>query len=154
EEPAYWNHGDRPLIVDTPKSGRRVFTGVTHMPTPTKSLWFTNVNLINNAKHHYELIRNVNPKIDLIVTTDIEMTSSVEYADIAFPATSWMESGTHEITASCSNPFLQMWGRHPDGIEPLYEAKDDAHILADQAQALSDELGDERFADYWRFIRE
>lgn len=152
EEPAYWNHGDRPLIVDTPKSGRRVFTGVTHMPTPTKSLWFTNVNLINNAKHHYELIRNVNPKIDLIVTTDIEMTSSVEYADIAFPATSWMESGTHEITASCSNPFLQMWGRHPDGIEPLYEAKDDAHILADQARALADETGDRRFADYWKFI--
>jgi nitrate reductase alpha subunit len=122
------------------------------MPTPTKSLWFTNVNLLNNAKHHYELIRNVNPKIDLIATTDIEMTSSVEYADIAFPATSWMESGTHEITASCSNPFLQVWGRNPDGIEPLYESRDDAHILADQAKALADELDDQRFADYWRFI--
>ena len=24
EEPAYWNHGDRPLIVDTPKEGRKV----------------------------------------------------------------------------------------------------------------------------------
>jgi len=152
EEPAYWNHGDRPLIVETPKYGRRVFTGKSHMPTPTKSLWFTNVNLINNAKHHYELIRNVNPHIDLIATTDIEMTSSVEYADIALPATSWMESQTHEITASCSNPFLQVWGRAKDGIAPLYEAKDDAHILADQAQALSDELGDPRYADYWRFV--
>lgn len=154
EEPAYWNHGDRPLIVETPRVGRKVFTGKSHMPTPTKSLWFTNVNLLNNAKHHYELIRNVNPKIDMIVTTDIEMTSSVEYADIAFPATSWMESQTHEITASCSNPFLQMWGRHPDGIDPLYEAKDDAHILADQAKALADETGDQRFADYWKFILE
>jgi nitrate reductase / nitrite oxidoreductase, alpha subunit len=152
EEPAYWNHGDRPLIVDTPKFGRKVFTGQTHMPTPTKALWFTNVNLLNNAKHHYEMIRNVNPRIDLIATTDIEMTSSVEYADIAFPATSWMESQTHEITASCSNPFLQVWGRAKDGIEPLYEAKDDARILADQAKALGDELGDSRFADYWRFI--
>jgi nitrate reductase alpha subunit len=154
EEPAYWNHGDRPLIVDTPKHGRKVFTGRTHMPTPTKSLWFTNVNLINNAKHHYELIKNVNPHIDLIATTDIEMTSSVEYADIAFPATSWMESQTHEITASCSNPFLQVWGRAKGGIDPLYESKDDAHILADQAQALADELGDPRYADYWRFILE
>jgi len=154
EEPAYWNHGDRPLVVDTPRDGRRVFTGRTHMPTPTKSLWFTNVNLFNNAKHHYEMIRNVNPRIDLIATTDIEMTSSVEYADIAFPATSWMESQTHEITASCSNPFLQVWGRAKDGIEPLYEAKDDAHILADQARALADETGDQRFADYWKFILE
>ncbi len=154
EEPAYWNHGDRPLIVDTPKFGRRVFTGISHMPTPTKALWFTNVNLLNNAKHHYEMIRNVNPRIDLIATTDIEMTSSVEYADIAFPATSWMESQTHEITASCSNPFLQVWGRAKDGIAPLYEAKDDAHILADQARALGAQLGDDRFADYWRFITE
>lgn len=152
EEPAYWNHGDRPLIVDTPKVGRKVFTGKSHMPTPTKALWFTNVNLLNNAKHHYEMIRNVNPRIDLIATTDIEMTSSVEYADIAFPATSWMESQTREITASCSNPFLQVWGRAKDGIEPLYEAKDDARILADQAKALGDELGDARFAEYWRFI--
>ena len=154
EEPAYWNHGDRPLIVETPKYGRKVFTGQTHMPTPTKAMWFTNVNLLNNAKHHYEMIRNVNPRIDLIATTDIEMTSSVEYADIAFPATSWMESQTHEITASCSNPFLQVWGRAKDGIDPLYEARDDARILADQAKALGDELGDPRFADYWKFILE
>ncbi len=154
EEPAYWNHGDRPLVVETPRDGRRMFTGKSHMPTPTKALWFTNVNLFNNAKHHYEMIRNVNPRIDLIATTDIEMTSSVEYADIAFPATSWMESQTHEITASCSNPFLQVWGRAKDGIDPLYEAKDDARILADQAQALSEHTGDPRFAAYWKFILE
>lgn len=154
EEPAYWNHGDRPLIVDTPKYGRKVFTGRSHMPTPTKALWFTNVNLLNNAKHHYEQIRNVNPGIDLIATTDIEMTSSVEYADIAFPATSWMETQTLEVTASCSNPFFQVWGRAKDGIEPLYESKDDARILADQAKALGDELGDPRFADYWKFLLE
>jgi nitrate reductase alpha subunit len=154
EEPAYWNHGDRPLVVDTPRDGRRVFTGKTHMPTPTKALWFTNVNILNNAKHHYEMIRNVNPRIDLIASTDIEMNSSVEYADITFPATSWMESGTLEVTASCSNPFLQVWGRAKGGIDPLYEAHDDARILADQAKALADELKDQRFADYWKFILE
>jgi nitrate reductase alpha subunit len=36
EEPAYWDHGDRALIVETPKFGRKNFTGDTHMPTPTK----------------------------------------------------------------------------------------------------------------------
>ena len=152
EEPAYWNHGDRPLIVETPKYGRKVFTGTSHMPTPTKALWFTNVNLLNNAKHHYEQIKNVNPRIDLIATSDIEMTSSVEYADFAFPATSWLESQSREVTASCSNPFLQVWGRAEGGIKPLYEAKDDAHILADQAKALAEETGDGRYADYWKFI--
>ena len=71
EEPAYWNHSERPLIVDTPKYGRKVFTGQTHMPTPTKVMYFTNVNLINNAKHAYEMVENVNPKIELIISQDI-----------------------------------------------------------------------------------
>ncbi len=152
EEPAYWNHGDRPLIVETPKLGRKVFTGRTHMPTPTKAMWFTNVNLLNNAKHHYEMIKNVDPWVDLIATTDIEVTSSVEYADIALPATSWLESGRYEVTASCSNPFLQIWGRAKDGIEPLFEARDDVAILAEVAKAIGDELDDRRFEDYWRFV--
>ena len=37
EEPAYWDHGDQALIVDTPAEGRKVFTGETHMPTPTSA---------------------------------------------------------------------------------------------------------------------
>jgi nitrate reductase alpha subunit len=149
EEPAYWNHSERPLIVDTPKYGRRVFTGKTHMPTPTKVQFFTNVNLLNNAKHHYEMIKNVNPNIELIISVDIEMTSSVEYADFALAANSWAEFQTHEITASCSNPFLQIW---KGGIPPIYDSRDDARILAETAAAIGDQLGDQRFRDYWKFI--
>ena len=84
EEPAYWDHGDTALIVETPKFGRKNFTGQTHMPTPTKVIWTTNVNLINNAKHAYMVIRDVNPKIDMIITQDIEMTSSCELSDKPF----------------------------------------------------------------------
>jgi nitrate reductase alpha subunit len=151
EEPAYWNHSERPLIVDTPKYGRKVFTGQTHMPTPTKVQFFTNVNLLNNAKHHYEMIMNVNPNIELIISTDIEMTASVEYADFALAANSWAEFQTHEITASCSNPFLQIW---KGGIPPLYDTRDDARILGELAAALGKQLNDPRFADYWKFILE
>lgn len=149
EEPAYWNHGERPLIVDTPKFGRRCFTGDTHMPTPTKFLWFTNVNLFNNAKHAYDMLFVVNPKIDCIVTQDVEMTSSCEYADLVLPANTWMEFQTYEITASCSNPYLQIW---KGGMPPLYETRDDVHILAESAEALGRETGDARFANYWKFI--
>jgi nitrate reductase alpha subunit len=151
EEPAYWNHSERPLIVDTPKYGRKVFTGQTHMPTPTKVQFFTNVNLLNNAKHHYEMIKNVNPNIELIISTDIEMTASVEYADFALAANSWAEFQTHEITASCSNPFLQIW---KGGIPPLYDTRDDSRILGELAAAIGEQLGDQRFADYWKFILE
>ena len=52
EEVGYWNHGDTALIINTPKYGRKVFTGKTHMPSPSKVRWVTNVNILNNAKHH------------------------------------------------------------------------------------------------------
>lgn len=149
EEPAYWNHSERPLIVETPKYGRKVFTGQTHMPTPTKVQFVTNVNLLNNAKHHYEMIKNVNPNIKLIITMDIEITATVEYADFALAANSWAEFETHEITASCSNPFLQIW---KEGMPPLYDTRDDSRILAEVAAAIGDQLGDQRFRDYWKFI--
>ncbi len=151
EEPAYWNHGDKALIVDTPRYGRRNFTGETHMPTPTKALIFNNVNLINNAKWAYEMIRNVNPNVELIVSMDIQMTASIEYADLALPANSWLEFEDVEVTASCSNPFLQIW---KGGIQPVFDSRDDLTILTGIAEALSELTGDRRFADMFHFERE
>ena len=151
EEPAYWDHGDRALIVDTPKAGRKVFTGQTHMPSPTKVMWTTNVNIINNAKWAYGVLFNVLPKIDMIMTQDIEMTLSCEYSDFILPANSWMEMQQPEITASCSNPFLQMW---KGGLKPIFDTKDDIAIMAGVAKALGDVTGDKRFAEYWQFALE
>ncbi|RJP36235.1 MAG: nitrate oxidoreductase subunit alpha [Phycisphaerales bacterium] len=151
EEPAYWNHGDRPLIVETPKAGRKVFTGHTHMPTPTKALHFNNVNLFNNAKHAYDMFKNVNPMIEMIIAQDVLMTASVQYADIGLPANSWVEFQDLEVTASCSNPFLQIW---KGGIKPVFDSKDDLTILASIAKALGDEIGDRRLIDYFKFEHE
>ncbi len=151
EEVAYWDHGDVPLIVDTPAAGRKVFTGKTHMPTPTKVMWSTNVNLINNAKWAYGVIKNVLPRIDMIINQEIEMTASVEYSDVILPANSWLEFQQLEVTASCSNPFLQAW---KGGIAPVYDTKDDIAIMAGVAKALAGITGDNRFADYWKFALE
>jgi nitrate reductase alpha subunit len=151
EEPAYWNHGDKPLIVETPKYGRKVFTGQTHMPTPTKVMFFNNVNLLNNAKHAYEMLKNVNPNVEMIISVDINMTASVEYADFGLPANSWMEFEGLEVTSSCSNPFLQIW---KGGIKPLYDSKDDIVILAELAAKMTEILDDQRFADVWKFVLE
>ncbi len=151
EEPAYWNHGDRPLIVETPKEGRKVFTGKTHMPTPTKAIFTTNVNLINNAKWAYGVIRNVNPNVELIVTIETQMTASVEYSDFGLPANSWVEFEDLEVTASCSNPFLQIW---KGGIKPLYDSKDDLAILAGIGEGLAQVTGDRRFHDHFKFEHE
>jgi nitrate reductase alpha subunit len=151
EEPAYWNHGDKALIVDTPKFGHKNFTGKTHMPTPTKAIVFTNVNLINNAKWVYEMIKNVNPLVDMIVSVDVQMTASIEYADIALPANSWLEFEGLEITASCSNPFLQIW---KGGIPPVFDSKDDLSILAGIGNALGEITGEQRFRDMFHFENE
>jgi nitrate reductase alpha subunit len=87
----------------------------------------------------------------MIITADIQMTSSVEYADIALPANSWVEFEGLEVTSSCSNPFLQIW---KGGIKPVFDSKDDLAILAGVARALADVTGDTRFHDAFKFEHE
>ncbi|MFQ5666111.1 MAG: molybdopterin-dependent oxidoreductase [Candidatus Binatia bacterium] len=151
EEPSYWGHGEKILAVDTPE-GRKVFTGSTHLPCPTKSIWYNNANFINQAKWVYNLIQNVLPKIDMIVDQQVEWTGSAEYADLILPANSWIEFEQPECAGSCSNPFIQVWGG--EGIAPLYDSKDDAAIFAGVAEALSKKYRDARFRDYWKFVLE
>jgi len=151
EELSYWGFGDRPLIVETP-AGRRNFTGKTHLPTPTKVIWYNNANLINQSKWVYHLLVHVNPKVDLIVDQQVEWTGSAEYADVVLPANTWLEFETLECGASCSNPFLQIWGG--DGIKPLYDSKDDGLIFALVAEKLGELTGDPRFRDHWKFMLE
>ncbi|MEE9534283.1 MAG: molybdopterin-dependent oxidoreductase, partial [Acidimicrobiia bacterium] len=155
EEVGYWGAGDRPLIVDTPK-GQKTFTGKTHMPSPTKLIWYNNANLLNQAKWIYHLITNVNPKVDMIVDQQIEWTGSAEYADLVLPVNSWVEAQSVEAGSSCSNPFLQLWGgkqyESTRGIDPLYDSVDDGMVFAKVAEKLTELTGDKRFRDYWHFV--
>ena len=150
EDTSYWGYGDRPLIADLPKGGRRVFTGKTHLPSPTKVLWYNNANLINQAKWAYHIIHDVNPKVDLIVDQQIEWTGSAEFADVVLPANSWLEAQTLEMAGSCSNPFLQIW---KGGIEPLHDTRDDIEIFAGVANALAKRTGEPRFAQHFQFSK-
>jgi nitrate reductase alpha subunit len=151
EETSYWGYGDRPLVVDTPAEGRKVFTGRTHLPTPTKVLWYNNANLINQAKWAYHLIKHTNPKVDMIVDQQIEWTGSAEFADVILPANSWLEFETTEMGGSCSNPFLQLW---KGGIPPLYDSRDDVAIFAGVARALTRLTGERRFDEHFKFASE
>jgi len=76
------------------------------------------------------------------------MTASVECSDFGLPANSWVETTDLEVTASCSNPFLQIW---KGGIKPVYDSKDDLSILAGIANGLAKLTGDKRFSDYFHF---
>src|SRR3990172_100137 len=97
------------------------------------------------------MIKNVNPNIEMIVSIDIQMTASIEYADLALPANSWLEFEDLEVTGSCSNPFLQIW---KGGIPPVFDSKDDLDILAGIANQLAAVTGERRFRDYFKFALE
>jgi nitrate reductase alpha subunit len=151
EDPSYWACGDRTLTMKLPNGSERCFTGMSHMPTPTKAIWYNNANFLNQAKWVYNLIVNVLPKVDMIVDQQIEWTGSAEYADVVLPVNSWVEIQDYECGASCSNPFLQVW---KGGIKPVHDTVDDGMVFAKVADALANKTGDKRFSDYFKFVTE
>lgn len=151
EEPSYWACGEHTLSVKLSNGEERCFTGDTHMPTPTKVIWYNNANFLNQSKWIYNIIVNVLPKMDMIIDQQTEWTGSAEYADVVMPVNSWVEIQDHECGASCSNPFLQVW---KGGIPPVHDTLDDALVFAKVANALATQVGDQRFADYFKYITE
>jgi nitrate reductase alpha subunit len=148
ESAHYYNHGDKPLRI-----GNKVFTGKTHMPTPTKSLMFSNANSIfGNLKGHYDMVINVLPKIEMMAVSEWWWTASCEYADIVFPVDSWAEFKHPDATASVTNPFLQVFPSTP--LERLHDTKSDIEVYAGISTALGNIFKDNRFIDYWRFVSE
>ena len=75
-----------------------------HAVARPRSLWTVNVNLLNNSKYHYDMVKNVDPNIECIVVQDLEMTSGVNYADVAMAINSWMEFTYPEMVAPARIP--------------------------------------------------
>jgi nitrate reductase alpha subunit len=151
EDPSYWACGEMTQTVRLPDGSERTFTGQTHMPTPTKVLWYNNANFLNQSKWIYNLIVHVLPKMDMIIDQQIEWTGSAEYSDVVLPVNSWVEMQDYECGGSCSNPFLQVW---KGGIAPVHDTIDDGMVFAKVADALAAKTGDRRFADYFKFVTE
>lgn len=146
ESAHYYNYGDRPLKV-----GNKMFTGKSHMPTPTKSMHFANSNsLLGNAKGAHDVMINTLPKIEMIVHHDWFWTASCEYADVVFGVDSWPERKLPDVYASISNPFLQAWPTTP--LPRIFKTLDDMEVNALIAKALAKQTGDSRFSDYWKFV--
>jgi len=148
ESAHYFNYGDRPLKV-----GNKLFTGKTHLPTPTKFIWFGNSNsILGNLKWHHDAVMNTLPKVECIVVNEWWWTASCEYADVVFPVDSWAEFKFPDMTASVTNPFLQVFPRTP--LKRLHNSKGDIEVLAGVGKALAKLTGDKRFEDYWKFVYE
>lgn len=147
ESAHYWNYGDRPLRV-----GNKNFTGKGHMPVPTKLLHLNNGNsLLGNAKWHHDLVHNTLPKMEAILIQEWWWTATCEYADMVFPVDSWAEFKLPDMTASVTNPFLYIWPRTP--LARIYDTRADLEVLAGICSRMGDLLGDQRFGDYWHFVK-
>jgi len=146
ESAHYYNYGDRPLRV-----GNKNFTGKSHMPTPTKLMWFCNANsILGNAKWHHDVVVNTLPKIECVVVNDWWWTASCEYADVVFAIDSWAEIPYPDMTGSVTNPFLQMYP--PTKIERLHDTRGDMDTYMLVSRHLAEMTGDARFNDCWKFV--
>lgn len=150
ESAHFYNYGDRPLRV-----GNKLFTGATHMPTPTKTAWWANTNsILGNAKGAHDVIVNTLPKIEAIVVNEWFWTATCEYADVVFGVPSWIERKVPDVYASCTNPFIQ--AIVPTPIALPFDLRDDLENTVGVALALGNEFGDPalsaRISDYWRFF--
>jgi nitrate reductase alpha subunit len=154
----FYSHGDSPLVVNG-----RVFNGESHMPLPTKSLWFSGSNsLLGNAKGHYDVVMNLlrhpayraknasRRMIDAVIVNEWWWTGSCEYADVVFGVDSWGEYNVHDITNSCTNPFMQVMPLSP--LPRLHNTRSDTQTYAGVAAKLAEITGDRRFEGYWAFI--
>lgn len=146
ESAHYYNYGDRPLRV-----GNKVFTGKTHMPSPTKAFWAINSNsILGNAKGAYDVVHNTLPRIELVVMSDWWWTMSCEYADVVFGVDSWAEFKHPDMAGSVSNPFITIYPRTP--LARIFDTKADIEVQAGVAKALGQIIGDKRCADHWAFV--
>lgn len=144
----YFNYGDRPLRV-----GNRLLTGAGHMPAPTKAMWLNNSNsVIGNVKWHFDVVHNTLPKIEFISFADWWWTGSCEYADLVFACDSWAEFKVPDMTASCTNPFVQMFPKTP--LARVFDTRSDIEIIAGVSEAMAKNLNEPRLADAWRFVKE
>jgi nitrate reductase alpha subunit len=148
ESAHYYNHEDHPLRV-----GNRLLTGQTHMPAPTKAMWFANANsILGNVKWHYNTVINVLPKIEMIAVDEWWWTASCEWADVVFAVDSWAELKHPDMTASVTNPFLNVFPRTP--LPRIFETMGDIEVLALVGEKLAELTDDRRFSDAWKFVRE
>jgi nitrate reductase alpha subunit len=79
-------------------------------------------------------------------------STSCEYADVVFAIDSWAEMKQPDMTASVTNPFLQVFPATP--MKRIFDTRGDGEAVAVVASKLAAITGDERFNDYFKYIRE
>ncbi|MEK6772146.1 MAG: molybdopterin-dependent oxidoreductase [Pseudomonadota bacterium] len=142
----YWANGERIM-----KAGNKTITTGAHVPTPTKAIWQVNSNSsLGNQKGHFDVVNNTLPRCELVVYNEWWWTASCEYSDIVYGVDSWMEFKYPDMTASNTNPFVQIYPRTP--INRAFNTVSDNDTYLGVSRELARLTGDRRFEEMWQFI--
>jgi len=142
----YWANGERLM-----KAGDKKITVGAHVPTPTKSIWQVNSNSsLGNQKGHFDVVNNTLPRCECVVYNEWWWTASCEYSDIVYGVDSWMEFKYPDMTASNTNPFVQLYPRTP--VQRVFNTVSDNETYLGVARVLAQITGDKRFEQMWQFI--
>jgi molybdopterin-containing oxidoreductase family molybdopterin binding subunit len=125
-QPAYSRLGILPLY-------EAVISG---KPYPIKALWFSFINFVNQCAHSGKILKEMLPKLDFIVDTELFLTPTARYADIVLPVCTYLEFSD---LIPFPYPYIQLQQKV---INPLYESRSDVDIAAGLAQRLG-------FSDYF-----
>ncbi len=110
---------------------------ISGKPYPIKALWFAFINFLNQCANSNKIIEKFYPSLEFIVQTELFMTPSAQYADLILPVCSFLEFSDF-LAQPYPNVQLQQ-----KVIEPLFESKSDATIVAELAERLG-------FGDYFK----
>jgi nitrate reductase alpha subunit len=142
----YWANGERLM-----KAGEKTITKGPHVPTPTKAIWQVNSNSsLGNQKGFYDVVFNTLPKAEVVAYNEWWWTASCEFSDIVYGVDSWMEFKHPDMTASNTNPFVQMYPRTP--LRRVGQTAPDIATYAGVAKKLAELTDEPRFNDMWKFV--
>ncbi|MBW2228922.1 MAG: molybdopterin-dependent oxidoreductase [Deltaproteobacteria bacterium] len=110
-----------------------------------KMLFVLGTNPLRRIRNYPAILRNLWPKLDMIVTLDWRMTSTTLQSDYVLPAAAWYEHDEHKW-ATTLMPYIHSGEK----ATTYYEAKSDWEIISRLTEAvdlLAKERGIESFVD-------
>jgi anaerobic selenocysteine-containing dehydrogenase len=102
-------------------------------PFGPKAMIIAHGNFLNQAKGQGKILKEIWPKLELVVTVDVMMTTTAHYSDVVLPACSWFEKD-FDISCGPVHRYIQCQQRV---IDPLWESKTDWEIF----KALAEKMG-------------
>jgi molybdopterin-containing oxidoreductase family molybdopterin binding subunit len=107
---------------------------LTEKPYPIKALCTTRHNLMNQDPNFNRITREMVPRLEFIVASDMFMNTSACYADIVLPGCSHFEySDLDQPVGVGAHNYLMF---HPKIIEPPYECRPELDVATDVARRM------------------